>query len=167
MSLSDDGTTPVRAAIGLGSNIGEKIATIDRAVALLDAAEGVRVVARSANYRTEPWGYRDQDWFVNACVLVETTLSARALLELCLATEQALGRRREIRWGPRTIDLDVLFYGDARIEEPGLSLPHPHILERAFVLAPLAEIAPDAVVHGERIADALARLGAEGVERMA
>jgi len=158
--------TAVEATIGLGSNIGDKKDFIDRAVAALVEGPGVRLLVRSGYWRTEPWGFTDQDWFVNACIAVETELSPRALLERCLAVEAALGRRREVRWGPRVIDLDVLTYGDREIREPGLDVPHPLLLERVFVLAPLAEIRPDLVVRGERLDAALAKLDRTGVERL-
>lgn len=154
------------AAIGLGSNMGDKRANIARAVAALAATPGVRVFARSGDYRTAPWGFEAQDWFVNACVLVATSLSPRALLLACLGIEESMGRRRDMRWGPRIIDLDVLFCGGHVVEEAGLVLPHPHIAERAFVLAPLAEIAPAARIGDISVADALARIGREGVERL-
>lgn len=154
------------AGVGLGSNIGDKKANLDRAVEALASSPGIAVVARSGYWRTEPWGFTDQDWFVNACVLVETELPPRALLERCLAIETALGRRREIRWGPRIIDLDVLYVDGLAVEEPGLSLPHPHMLERAFVLEPLAELRPDLSVRGTTVADALAALADEGVSRL-
>lgn len=154
------------ATIGLGSNIGDKRGNIDRAIEALAATPGVRLRARSSYWRTEPWGFAEQDWFVNACVAVETTLAPRALLERCLAVEALLGRRREIRWGPRLIDLDVLTFGDAAIDEPGLTVPHPHIGERAFVLAPLAELRPGLVVSGRTVAEHLAALDATGVARL-
>ncbi len=154
------------AGVGLGSNIGDKKANLDRAVEALASSPGIAVVARSGYWRTEPWGFTDQDWFVNACVLVETELPPRALLERCLAIETALGRRREIRWGPRIIDLDVLYVDGLAVEEPGLRLPHPHMLERAFVLAPLAELRPDLSVRGTTVAAALAALADEGVNRL-
>ena len=154
----------VEAAIALGSNIGAKADNIDRAVALLDAVPGVRVTARSRDFRTAPWGITDQDWFVNAAVLVETTLSPRALLAACLDIEARLGRVREIRWGPRLIDLDILLFGDRDIDEPGLTVPHPRMMERAFVLAPLADLMPERRIGGRRIDAALAVLGATDVE---
>lgn len=154
------------ATIGLGSNIGDKQGNLDRAIAALAATPGIRLVARSSDWRTEPWGFADQDWFVNACIAVETSLAARALLERCLAVEEQLGRRREIRWGPRLIDLDILTFGDAVIDEPGLSVPHPHIGERAFALAPLAEIRPGLVIAGRTAAEHLAALDATGVVRL-
>jgi 2-amino-4-hydroxy-6-hydroxymethyldihydropteridine diphosphokinase len=156
----------VEAAIGLGSNVGDKKASLDRAIEALAATEGVRLVARSGYWRTEPWGYTEQDWFVNACVVVETALAPRALLDRCLAIEAMLGRKREIRWGPRLIDLDILYVDAMTLADADLAVPHPHLLERAFVLAPLAEIRPDAVVSGTTIAAALARLDTAGVTRL-
>lgn len=138
----------VRAALGLGSNIGDKKAFITQALDLLATTPGITLLARSSPYQTEPWGMTDQDWFLNACALVETTLSAEDLLRRCLAVEQELGRVRDIRWGPRKIDIDVLVYGDEEIEAEGLTIPHPRIAERAFVLVPLAEIWPDAPIGG-------------------
>jgi 2-amino-4-hydroxy-6-hydroxymethyldihydropteridine diphosphokinase len=153
------------AGLGLGGNLGDPAAAIDRALGLLAADGAATVVARSRLYRTAPWGDPDQPPFLNACALVETALGPRALLDRCLAVERALGRARDKarRWGPRLIDIDVLFHGDAAIDEPGLALPHPRLFERAFVLVPLAEIAPDRIVLSRRIADAAAALGAEGV----
>ena len=156
----------VEAAIGLGSNLGDKKDNLDRAVAALAASPGVALVARSGYWRTEPWGFTDQDWFLNACVVVETELTPRVILERCLAIEASLGRRREIRWGPRIIDLDVLYVDGLTVDEPGLALPHPHLTERAFVLAPLAEVRPDAVVRGTAVAAALAGLDTAGVTRL-
>ena len=153
------------ALIGLGGNLGDVAATLETALERL-AAGGVRVIARSSNWKTPPWGPIEQPAFVNACALVETELPPRALLDLCLAVEASLGRRREVRWGPRVIDLDVLDYDGRRIDEPGLSLPHPRLTERAFVLVPLAEIVPDRVVAGARVAEHLAKVDAGGVERM-
>jgi len=156
----------VEAAIGLGSNLGDKKDNLDRAVAALAASPGIAVVARSGYWRTEPWGFTEQDWFLNACVVVETELTPRVILERCLAIEASLGRRREIRWGPRIIDLDVLYVDGLTVDEPGLALPHPHLTERAFVLAPLAEVRPDAVVRGTAVAAALAGLDTAGVTRL-
>ena len=147
---------PVRAALGLGSNIGDTRAHLDAALAALQADGGIRVLARSSDYRTPPWGPVPQDDYRNACAVIETELEARALLEKCLAAERALGRVRDLRWGPRVIDIDVLLYGDARIEEDGLSIPHPRMGERAFVLVPLAEIWPHApLADGRTVAQAL------------
>ena len=153
------------ALIGLGGNLGDVAATLDEAIRRLEAG-GARVVARSSNWKTPPWGVIEQPAFVNACVAVTTALSPRALLDLCLATETSLGRRRELKWGPRVIDLDVLDYDGRDIDEPGLRLPHPHLTERAFVLVPLAEIVPDRMVAGARVGDHLAKVDARGVERI-
>lgn len=153
------------ALIGLGGNLGDVPATLERALAALEAG-GARVVRRSSNWKTPPWGVTDQPAFVNACALIETQLTPRALLDLCLSVEAALGRRRELRWGPRVIDLDVLDFDGRTVSEPGLTLPHPHLTERAFVLVPLAEIVPDRVVAGATVAAHLEKIDASGVERM-
>jgi 2-amino-4-hydroxy-6-hydroxymethyldihydropteridine diphosphokinase len=153
------------ALIGLGGNLGDVAATLDEAIRRLEAG-GARVVARSSNWKTPPWGLTEQPAFVNACVAVTTALSPRELLDLCLVTETSLDRRREVKWGPRAIDLDVLDYDGRDIDEPGLRLPHPHLTERAFVLVPLAEIAPERVVAGATVAEHLAKVDASGVERI-
>ena len=154
----------VRALLGLGGNLGDPVANMRRALQAIDAREDVTVTAVSRLYRTPPWGKLDQPWFVNACAAVETTLGPRALLDLCLETERALKRERRERWGPRTIDLDVLDYAGAPYEDAELSLPHPRMGLRAFVLVPLAEIAPDFVIDGRPIAEAIAAVEGEGIE---
>jgi 2-amino-4-hydroxy-6-hydroxymethyldihydropteridine diphosphokinase len=153
-----------KAALSLGSNIGDKRGNIAAALTALDRG-GARLVRRSADYRTEPWGPIAQDWFVNACALVETELSPHDLLTLCLSVEKALGRTREVRWGPRTIDIDVLTYDDVELESLDLILPHPRMLERAFVLIPLLEIAPE-LERDPRIAEALRRTDPIGVVKL-
>ncbi len=129
-------------------------------------AEGVTVLRVSSLYETPPWGPVPQGPYLNACVAIETRLSPRALLELCLAIERAHGRERRVRWGPRTLDIDVLAYAGRTVEEPDLHIPHPRLTERAFVLVPLAEIAPGLVIGGRTVADWRAAVGAEGVERL-
>ncbi len=151
MTAANTGTL-VRAALGLGSNIGDTRAHLDAALSELAATPGIVVVARSSDYRTPPWGPVPQDDYRNACAVIETRLSPRALLERCLEVERKLGRVRDIRWGPRVIDIDVLVYGRERVEEEGLSIPHPRMGERAFVLVPLAEIWPDAPLGDGRTA---------------
>jgi 2-amino-4-hydroxy-6-hydroxymethyldihydropteridine diphosphokinase len=151
------------ALIGLGSNVGDKRANISRAIALLTEPGDVRLVRASRLYRTAPWGVLDQDWFVNACISVATKLAPRELLARCLAVEQEMKRVREQRWGPRVIDADVLAYHDFTMNEPDLVLPHPRIAERAFVLVPLAEIAPDLEIQGHGLAHWLARVDAGDV----
>ena len=155
------------ALIGLGGNVGDVRTAIDGAVAALCESD-LRLLAQSSDYATPPWGIEDQPPFVNRCIAVETALAPRALLDRALAVERSLGRARarERRWGPRPIDIDLLDYDHQTIDEPGLTLPHPRLLERAFVLVPLAEILPDRIVGGMRVRDALARLDARGITRL-
>ncbi|KST61512.1 2-amino-4-hydroxy-6-hydroxymethyldihydropteridine pyrophosphokinase [Methylobacterium sp. GXS13] len=156
----------MRAYLGIGSNIGDMAQMLDRAVAGLAATPGIVVVARSADYRTPPWGKTDQPWFLNGAVAVDTDLDPHALLDACLSVELELGRLRAERWGPRVIDIDVLAYEGAAVDDERLVLPHRHVRERAFVLVPLAEIAPDLVIGVERVTDALAKLDQSGIERV-
>ena len=149
----------MRAYVGLGGNLGDREATLRAAVQLLDAEPNVAVVAVSSFVETEPWGYADQAWFLNGVCAVETELGPRELLARLLAVERRLGRTRGDgpRFGPRTVDLDLLVHGDLVVDEPGLQVPHPRLAERRFALAPLAEIAPDLVVPGHGpVADLLA-----------
>jgi len=142
------------AYVSLGSNLGDREATIRAAVAALPG-----VVAMSELRETEPVGLVDQPPFLNGVARLETELSARELLEALLAVERQLGRERRERWGPRTIDLDLLLYGSEMLEEPGLTVPHPRLHERRFALEPLAELAPSLVVPGRgRVDDLLAEL---------
>lgn len=153
--------------IALGSNLGDKVANIDRAIELVTQTGDVRLVARSRNFATEPWGKTDQDWFVNACIAVATELSARALLERCQAIEQAMGRVTVEKWGPRIIDLDLLIYRDSVMNDPDLVLPHPHIADRAFVLAPLMDVAPGAVIGGRSARELYEAIDTSGVRPLA
>jgi len=140
----------VTAYVGLGSNLGEPERQIEQALELLAAEEGIELRAVSTLRWTDPVGYRDQPRFLNGAAEVETSLGARELLERLLAVERRLGRERGEgpRFGPRTIDLDLLVYGDSVVDEPGLSVPHPRLAERRFALEPLAELAPELVVPG-------------------
>ena len=149
-----------RAYVGVGANLGNRQATIARALELLAAEPGVEVAAVSRLRETEPVGYLDQPPFLNGAAAVDTSLPPRALLERLLAIEQALGRRREgPRFGPRSIDLDLLLYGDLQVDEPKLTVPHPRLAQRRFVLEPLAELAPDLVIPGRGpLGDLLAAL---------
>ena len=131
------------AAIGLGGNLGDPQAAFDAAIERLGREPGVRVVTTSSTWRSAPWGRTDQPEFANAVVLVETARSPRELLTLLMREEKRAGRARGERWAPRTLDLDLLFVGDAVLDEPGLTLPHPRLAERSFVLEPLLEVAPD------------------------
>ncbi len=152
-----------RAYIGLGANLGDREAAIRRALELLGGRPGVAVAAVSSLRETEPWGFAEQPRFLNGAAALETTLSPRELLDVLLAVERELGRTREgPRYGPRTIDLDVLLYGDELVEEPGLTVPHPRLHERAFALEPLLELDPELAVPGRgRVADLLAALHSE------
>jgi 2-amino-4-hydroxy-6-hydroxymethyldihydropteridine diphosphokinase len=152
--------------LGLGGNLGRPVETITEALERLDAG-GIRITARSHWYRTAPWGVTDQPDFINLCAAGETALPPRALLDLALATEAALGRQRKDRWGPRAIDIDILAYGDQAIDEPGLQVPHPRLAERAFVLVPLMDIAPDRIIGGRSVRDMAGAIDASGVERIA
>jgi 2-amino-4-hydroxy-6-hydroxymethyldihydropteridine diphosphokinase len=156
------------ALLALGGNVGDARATLDRAVTLLCDGKAVRLIARSSDYRTPPWGMEDQAPFINLCLVVKTELSPQALLRRGLEVERALGRdrSREQRWGPRPVDIDILAYDDVSVSEPDLTLPHPLVFERAFVLLPLSEIAPDRTIAGVRVRDALARIDASGIERL-
>jgi 2-amino-4-hydroxy-6-hydroxymethyldihydropteridine diphosphokinase len=145
----------VEAALGLGGNLGDPVVAFATALRRLETHHAVSLVRPSSVYRTAPWGKLDQPEFLNMAVLVETGLSARALLELCLSLEREGGRERRERWGPRTLDIDILTYGGQTIDEPGLQVPHPRIAERAFVLAPLAEIAPGMMIGGRSVANLL------------
>lgn len=156
------------AFLALGGNVGDVRATFDRAITMLCNDAAVTLRARSSNYRTPPWGVTDQPAFLNAVIAVVTTLPPHALLARALDCERALGRDRghELHWGPRPIDIDILAYDDIELHDPNLMLPHPRLFERAFVLVPLAEIAPDHSIGGVRVRDALARVDARGVNRL-
>ncbi|PQJ09026.1 2-amino-4-hydroxy-6-hydroxymethyldihydropteridine diphosphokinase [Flavipsychrobacter stenotrophus] len=130
--------------LSLGSNIGDRQALMTQALAMLEVTAG-RVVKQSALYATKAWGITDQPDFLNMCAAIETDLSAQELLATILQTERNLGRERKIKWGERTIDIDILFYDDAIINEHDLIVPHPYIQDRRFILVPMAEIAPDLV----------------------
>jgi 2-amino-4-hydroxy-6-hydroxymethyldihydropteridine diphosphokinase len=160
--------TPAEALLALGGNLGNVRATFERAIAMLCANGAVRLVARSSDYRTPPWGVTDQPAFINAAVVVATSLDPHALLMRVQSVERALGRDRteERRWGPRPIDIDILAYDDVVLHEPDLTLPHPHLFERAFVLLPLAEIAADRVIAGRRIGDGLAGADVSGIKKL-
>jgi 2-amino-4-hydroxy-6-hydroxymethyldihydropteridine diphosphokinase len=136
------------AYIGLGANLGDPSRQILAALAELDALPGTRLLRQSSLYRSAPLGYRDQPDFVNAVAQIDTSLEARALLDALLAIEQGLGRQRSFPDAPRTLDLDLLLYGDDVLDEAGLHVPHPRMHARAFVLAPLAEIAPALSIPG-------------------
>jgi 2-amino-4-hydroxy-6-hydroxymethyldihydropteridine diphosphokinase len=156
------------ALLALGGNVGDVRKTFERAVALLCNDDAVRLIARSSDYRTPPWGVIDQPPFINAAIAVATTLPPHELLARALAVERTLGRNRreERHWGPRRIDIDLLAYDDVMLNDPDLTLPHPHLFERAFVVLPLAEIAVDRIIDGRRVGDVLKQLDAGGIEKL-
>jgi 2-amino-4-hydroxy-6-hydroxymethyldihydropteridine diphosphokinase len=158
----------IEALVALGGNEGNSRHTLSRAVTLFCDGHDVRLLRRSSDYRTPPWGVTDQPAFINACLLIATGLSPHTLLERAQRVERELGRdrSRERRWGPRPIDIDLLAYDDVAVDDPGLKLPHPRLFERAFVLVPLVEIAPDRVIAGINIRDALTRVDRSGIERL-
>ena len=158
----------VEAFIALGGNVGDVRSTFDRAIAMLCDGVEVRLVARSSDYRTPPWGVSDQPAFVNAVIAVTTALKPQDLLTRANECERALGRdrARERHWGPRPIDIDLLAYDDLNIADADLVLPHPRLFERGFVLVPLAEIAPGCVIGGISVREALTRVDVNGIERL-
>lgn len=131
----------ITAYLGLGGNLGDRLATLQAACRQLHS-DAVRVVDSSAVYESEPWGVTEQPTFLNLVLQVETDLSPQELLATCLGVEQALGRERKERWGPRTVDVDILLYGDVVLDEPGLQIPHPRMHLRSFTLLPLLQLAP-------------------------
>lgn len=153
------------AALALGANLDDPARQLAEARRRLVAA-GIAITRASSLHRTPPWGPVAQGDFLNQCLMVETDLEPIALLRACLAIEEAMGRTRGVRWGPRRIDIDLLTYDAITLDLPELTLPHPRLLERAFVLVPLAEIAPDLIVDGVRIADALQRVDRSGIEKV-
>ena len=152
--LEDDGRA--RIVLALGGNVGDKTLSLRRALRAIAGEPGIELTAVSRLYRTAPWGKKDQDWFVNACALGLTRLAPVALLERMKALEVDLGRVSTERWGPRVIDIDLVAYDDISLRSEKLTLPHPELFNRAFVLVPLAEIAPDLIIAGVRVGDAAA-----------
>lgn len=153
----------MRVYVGLGANLGDREESLRRAVDLLDGHAEIAVLAVSEIRETEPWGPVVQPPYLNGVVALETELDPRELLDVLLEAERRLGRVRAERFGPRTIDLDLLLYGDVVLDEPGLTLPHPRLHERRFVLEPLAELEPRLVVPGRgSVAELLAGLEPEG-----
>lgn len=160
---------PVIAFVGLGANLGDAPATVREAMRALDVLPQTRLLRASRLYRSRAWGVETQPDFINAVAMLESRLPARTLLDELLAIERAQGRERtaEVRWGPRTLDLDLLLHGDSIIDEPGLRVPHPHLHERAFALLPLVEVAPDAVIPGRGLArDIAAVMAGEGIQAL-
>lgn len=153
------------AYLALGANLGHPQHQLSEARQKL-ADAGLHITGASSLYRTPPFGIVEQPAFFNQCLLIETTLSPHALLELCLGIERQMGRERTVRWGPRAIDIDLLDYDHVVISDERLTLPHPGLMQRAFVLVPLVEIAPELAIGGARLSDCLAILDQAGIERV-
>lgn len=155
------------AHVALGSNLQDPVAQVQSALRALGAFPGCRLLTHSSLYRTPPWGHLDQPDFINAVARIETSLDPHELLQALLVIEQAAGRQRALRWGPRVLDLDLLLHGQTRHADARLVLPHPRMQERAFVMLPLAEIDPDLVLPGcGRVASLAAALPADGIEKL-
>ena len=154
--------------VALGGNMGDVRASFARAIPIICQRTDATLLGRSFDYRTPPWGDERQPAFINACIRIDTPCEPRPLLSILLSTEREFGRDRTMqrRWGPRPLDLDLLVYGDLVCDEPDLTLPHPRLFERAFVLVPLADIAPDRLIAGRTVKSALAGLSTEGIERL-
>ncbi|MCV3764182.1 2-amino-4-hydroxy-6-hydroxymethyldihydropteridine diphosphokinase [Rhizobium sp. TRM95796] len=152
------------AYLGLGGNLGDPVVNMAEALRRVDERPDCRVVSVSRLYRTPPWGKTDQDWFFNSAAEIATTLDPLSLLRLCLEIERSMKRIRVERWGPRTIDLDVLAYGDLQMSTEDLTLPHPRMTERAFVLQPLADVAPVLMIADRSVTAWLAEVDAAGIE---
>ena len=158
---------PVEAFVGLGANLEDPVQQVSQAVTEIDGIDRTRLLAASSLYRSEPVGYADQPHFINAVAKLQTRLSPHELLDALHVIENRHGRRRSVRNAPRTLDLDLLIYGVLVLQEEGLTLPHPRMHERAFVLMPLAELAPDASVPGRGpVAQLLAQVDRSGVEKL-
>ena len=160
-------TATTEAVLGLGSNVGERKVALAGAVDALRAHSGIEIIAASPLYESAPWGLTDQQDFLNAAVLAATSLGPTDLLAAILSIEVSLGRVRREKWGPRSIDIDILVYGNEIIDGPGLTIPHPHLTERAFALAPLVDVMPGAVVAGKPARQWLARLQHKGLKVIA
>ena len=156
------------ALLGLGGNVGDVRTALNEAVALFADGRDVTLRSASSHYLTPPWGVLEQPRFTNMAIVVDTTLSPKALLERAMNVESAFDRDRyrTRRWGPRPVDIDLLSYDNLVMDEPGLTLPHPRLFERAFVLVPLNEIVPGRVIAGRNIKDALRVLDDRGIERL-
>jgi 2-amino-4-hydroxy-6-hydroxymethyldihydropteridine diphosphokinase len=156
----------MRAFVGLGANLGDREGTLRQAVELLGATDGIDVVAVSSAYESAPWGPVEQPPYLNAAAELETSLAPHALLAVLLAVEAELGRVRDVRWGPRTCDLDLLLYGGGTIDTPDLQVPHPRLADRRFVLEPLLELAPGArLPDGRALGELASAVAGQEVER--
>ncbi|HEY0146847.1 MAG TPA: 2-amino-4-hydroxy-6-hydroxymethyldihydropteridine diphosphokinase [Methylovirgula sp.] len=155
----------VEIGLGLGSNIGDAPGNVREALRLLRASDAIEITKVSSIYRTAPWGYKDQAAFANACALGRSKLNPERLLASVKAIEAEMGRTKTVRWGPRLIDIDILFYGTQSLVSDSLVLPHKELFNRAFVLVPLTEIAPDLVLGGRPVAEAAAAIRHDDIEK--
>ncbi len=155
-----------KAYLSLGSNIGERRKHLEMAVEILRESEGVEVTGVSSFFETDPWGFEDQEAFLNIAVAVKTILEPLVLLELCQHIEKELKRVRLVHWGPRTIDVDILTYEEYTSQSAELTVPHARMTERGFVLVPLAELAPDLIVNGKTISDWLSEVDQTGIRKI-
>ncbi|MCK5237120.1 MAG: 2-amino-4-hydroxy-6-hydroxymethyldihydropteridine diphosphokinase [Deltaproteobacteria bacterium] len=153
------------AYIAIGSNEGDALKNCKRAIEKLNNTDDIKVTKVSSFYKTEPWGVTEQEEFINSAARIETTLTPEDLLEVCRSIEESLGRARQVKWGPRIIDLDIIFFGDRVISGSDLKVPHPHLKERAFVLKPLMDIAPEKIhpVTGATVTQMAEAIGDEGI----
>lgn len=156
----------VEIGLGFGSNVGDKVENVRRAIERVFRGPEFSFVAASSIWRTAPWGYLDQDWFANACAVGRTSLSPEEALTFTQSVEEELGREQTFRWGPRVIDVDILYLGEARIASERLIIPHKEMFNRAFVLAPLAEVRPDLTVDGRSVREASDAMGSQGFSRL-
>lgn len=156
----------IKAYLSLGSNMGEKKEYIDEALRKISHHPDIEVLQTSSYYETEPVGYLDQDTFINIVTEIKTTLGPHELLSYCNLIEEELHRKRVIRWGPRTIDIDILIFGEYQSQEEKLTIPHPRMTERAFVMVPLYEIARDITIKGTQIKDIISKLSKEGIKKV-
>lgn len=152
--------------IGLGGNVGDVEASMRSALKALDGHPAITLKAKSALYETPPWGDENQDWFLNACARLETTLAPQALLDVMKSIESDLKRVKTRHWGPRTIDLDILLFGDREISDDRLEVPHPRMMERGFVLLPLQDLAPDISVKDRPLPHWLGKLETSEIRRI-
>jgi 2-amino-4-hydroxy-6-hydroxymethyldihydropteridine diphosphokinase len=160
-----DAIAPAPIGLGFGGNVGDPAGNIRRALADIEARGIARITACSSLWRTAPWGYTQQEDFANLCALAETRLSPAELLARLKQLETDLGRTAGRRWGPRVIDIDILFYDDVKREDADLTLPHRELFRRAFVLIPLAEIAPDLMISGRKVGEAAREIDRAGISK--
>lgn len=153
----------MKAVIGIGTNIGDRLENLKYSISALDLIPETKVEKISNVYETEPWGYENQDKFLNCAVIVETQLSPNAILGVCLGIEAGMGRKRKFKNGPRIIDLDLLLYENAKANTNELKLPHPGVFNRAFVLAPLADLFTDKTVFGYNFKNEYSKCNFDGV----